>query len=200
MNIDPAAGTEYDSDDSEYDSEDQEEEDINPFGTRTTKERIRRRGLFPLNLTSNYGRKSGWGVREGIRELLQNLYPLLLPGMDNTRWLILVLTMSVRMTTVRRGKWIGFWNRRMEEEYKRISPMRKGLVPDSIHRQNCTTDRKRWGISSIDAICAGSFWSTGTPVFHGEYGQWAKHPRGGASTILVVTVLSILYTALTICR
>ena len=73
----------------QYSEEDYEESDeeevVNPFG-RTTKaykngestfpkkERIKRKGLFPLNLTKNYGRKSGWGIREGIRELIQNLY------------------------------------------------------------------------------------------------------------------------------
>ena len=66
-----------------YDSyESDEEEDINPFGGTINayenefrkKERIERRGRIPLNMTRNYGRKSGWGVREGIRELIQNLY------------------------------------------------------------------------------------------------------------------------------
>ena len=187
MNVESAAGgTEYYSDDSEeYDSEEEGEEGLNPYGTRATKEKIRRRGFIPLNLTSNYGRKSGWGVREGIRELLQNLY---LPPDAKCEWLISVPTMSVKMTTVRRGKWIGFLNRPREEEYKPISPMRKGLVPDRILRQNCTTDRKRSGMSSIDATRAGSSSSTRTPVFQDEYGQWAKHPKGEASTISAVTV------------
>ena len=39
-----------------------------------SKERILRRGVIPLSLISDYGQKSGWGVREGVRELLQNLY------------------------------------------------------------------------------------------------------------------------------
>ena len=67
MNAESAAGgTEYYSDDSsEYESEEEGEEGLNPYGTRATKEKIRRRGFIPLNLTSNYGRKSGWGVREG---------------------------------------------------------------------------------------------------------------------------------------
>jgi len=71
MNDEDTDGMEYDSGDSELYFE---EEDPNPYGTRTTKGKIRRRGLIQLNLTSNYGGKSGWGVREGIRELLQNLY------------------------------------------------------------------------------------------------------------------------------
>ena len=68
----------------DYDESD-EEEHLNPFGGTTTsyktgestfpkKERIKRKGRVPLNMTRNYGRKSGWGVREGIRELIQNLY------------------------------------------------------------------------------------------------------------------------------
>ena len=46
---------------------------MNPYGSRAN-ERIRRGGNIPLNLTSNYTRKPGWGEREGIRELIQNLY------------------------------------------------------------------------------------------------------------------------------
>lgn len=38
------------------------------------KERIQRSGWVNLNLTKNYGLASGWGLREGIRELMQNLY------------------------------------------------------------------------------------------------------------------------------
>ena len=75
---------EYSEEESDsYESDD--EENLNPWGgTRKTyengeltfrkKERIQRRGRVPLNMTRNYGRKSGWGVREGIRELIQNLY------------------------------------------------------------------------------------------------------------------------------
>lgn len=38
------------------------------------KERIRRTGKIPLNLTSEFGLNSGWGMKEGFRELIQNLY------------------------------------------------------------------------------------------------------------------------------
>ena len=73
---------EYSTED--YESSESDEEDLNPFGrTRKTygnreptfqkKERIKRSGRVPLNMTMNYGRRSGWGVREGIRELIQNL-------------------------------------------------------------------------------------------------------------------------------
>jgi hypothetical protein len=37
-------------------------------------EKVLRLGWVDLNLTSNFGRASDWGVREGIRELIQNLY------------------------------------------------------------------------------------------------------------------------------
>jgi len=73
MEVKPAPTMEDDTDESDYDSEEDEGEGRNPWGTRTTKERIRRRGIIPLNLTNGYGKRSGWGVREGIRELLQNL-------------------------------------------------------------------------------------------------------------------------------
>jgi hypothetical protein len=55
----------------------------NPYGSTVIrqhktqglkKERIKRRGLFALNMTRNYGIKSGWGEQEGFRELIQNLY------------------------------------------------------------------------------------------------------------------------------
>ena len=71
----------------DYESSESDEEELNPFG-RTTKankngestfpkkERIKRTGRVPLNMTRNYGRRSGWGVRQGIRELIQNLYAL----------------------------------------------------------------------------------------------------------------------------
>ena len=36
-------------------------------------ERVRRRGRVFLSLTSEYGRKSGMGIREGVRELLKTL-------------------------------------------------------------------------------------------------------------------------------
>lgn len=70
---------EYESDESEI------EDEHNPWGASKKessgqgrpnarkKERIRRRGRIPLNLTQNYGLRSGWGVRQGIRELIQNL-------------------------------------------------------------------------------------------------------------------------------
>jgi hypothetical protein len=71
-----------DGSDEKYDSEsDEESEDYNPWADtapRERKERIRRKGRIPLNLTSSYARRSGWGVHEGIRELLQNLFPPLL--------------------------------------------------------------------------------------------------------------------------
>jgi hypothetical protein len=38
------------------------------------KDRVQRTGWVNLNLTNTYGLASGWGVREGIRELMQNLY------------------------------------------------------------------------------------------------------------------------------
>lgn len=41
---------------------------------KENKERVQRTGWVNLNLTKNYGLASGWGVREGIRELMQNLY------------------------------------------------------------------------------------------------------------------------------
>lgn len=50
-------------------------------GTGSSKrpiERARRTGIVHLNLTSAYGNRNGWGVREGLRELLQNLYVTLL--------------------------------------------------------------------------------------------------------------------------
>lgn len=34
----------------------------------------RRWGLIPLSLRDTYGKRSGWGCRAGIRELVQNLY------------------------------------------------------------------------------------------------------------------------------
>jgi hypothetical protein len=90
MTVEDIFGLVSDDSDEEYDSESSEEsEDYDPWGTtgpqsstdigpRERKERIRRKGRIPLNLTSSYGRRSGWGVREGIRELLQNLFPPLL--------------------------------------------------------------------------------------------------------------------------
>src|SRR5436305_5182317 len=41
-------------------------------------EKIQKKGLRGLNLTPDYCAKSGWGVEEGIRELLQNLYVYLI--------------------------------------------------------------------------------------------------------------------------
>jgi hypothetical protein len=35
---------------------------------------VRRWGLLGLSMTANYGKKSGWGCRAGVRELIQNLY------------------------------------------------------------------------------------------------------------------------------
>ena len=73
------------SDESESD-ESEIEDAHNPWGTSTKesskqgqpiarkKERIRRTGRIPLNLTENYGLRSGWGIHQGIRELIQNLY------------------------------------------------------------------------------------------------------------------------------
>lgn len=54
----------------------------NPYGSTVVrkhktqgfkKERIKRQGLFPLNMTRNYTLKSEWGAQEGFRELIQNL-------------------------------------------------------------------------------------------------------------------------------
>ena len=39
----------------------------------TKKKRIKRSGTLSLNMTRNYGLKSGWGKQEGFRELIQNL-------------------------------------------------------------------------------------------------------------------------------
>jgi hypothetical protein len=78
----------YESNESEGDCESYEsdkERGFNQFGGTTRayengestlpkKERIKRKGRVPLNLTRNYGRKSGWGERQGFRELIQNLY------------------------------------------------------------------------------------------------------------------------------
>jgi hypothetical protein len=69
------ANEEYSDDES---SEEEESQTYDPYGYQrsrgTKKERIRRRGIIPVNLTSTYGQRSGWGIRQGIRELLQNLY------------------------------------------------------------------------------------------------------------------------------
>jgi len=72
---------EYSSDYSGSDSDDSVD-GPHPFGNNTQrtiqngkpKERIRRTGKVPLNLTRNYGLKSGWGMSQGFRELIQNLY------------------------------------------------------------------------------------------------------------------------------
>ena len=75
----PLLGGDEDEDEDEDDSE---EDDQWPpalggsasAGTkRKTKDRIQRTGKVDLNLTDNYGKKSNWGVREGVRELIQNL-------------------------------------------------------------------------------------------------------------------------------
>ena len=91
-----------DEDDEEYDSdeEDEEVEQLPPVQPppmhgntnwprkqkkkrkskrRSKVDRIQRTGIVDLNLTDNYGLKSKWGIREGARELIQNLYhPLLI--------------------------------------------------------------------------------------------------------------------------
>jgi len=67
---------------SDYSGSDLDVDDPHPFGNNTRrtiqngkpKERIRRTGKVPLNLTRNYGLKSGWGMSQGFRELIQNLY------------------------------------------------------------------------------------------------------------------------------
>jgi hypothetical protein len=41
---------------------------------KTKKDKVQRTGWVNLNLTNTYGLASGWGGREGIRELMQNLY------------------------------------------------------------------------------------------------------------------------------
>jgi|SRR5579859_5644184 len=43
------------------------------FKPRRKGDRIQRTGIVDLNLTDNYGLKSNWGIREGVRELIQNL-------------------------------------------------------------------------------------------------------------------------------
>ena len=81
--------SEEDSSDEEYSSSESDvSQDVNPWGETTKskkgqgsssgipKERLRRKGKIPLNMTKNYGKKSGWGFRQGIRELIQNLYNL----------------------------------------------------------------------------------------------------------------------------
>ena len=42
---------------------------------RFNPHRKRHEGYQILNLTHNYGLKSGWGPSQGLRELIQNLYP-----------------------------------------------------------------------------------------------------------------------------
>ncbi len=77
----PLPGGDGDEDEDEDEEDSEEEEQLPPApggvsspGTkRKTKERIQRTGKVDLNLTDNYGKKSNWGVREGIRELIQNL-------------------------------------------------------------------------------------------------------------------------------
>lgn len=79
--------TDYEFTSEESSSDDSEVlDDINPWGGTTysngsrkysshsKKDRIQRKGRVPLNMTRNYGKKSGWGAREGVRELIQNLY------------------------------------------------------------------------------------------------------------------------------
>jgi hypothetical protein len=52
---------------------------------RRPADRVQRTGDVDLNLTDNYGRKSNWGIREGVRELIQNLYlPCLNPFPSET--------------------------------------------------------------------------------------------------------------------
>jgi len=62
---------------SEEETEDELSLERDPWGnlrgTNDKKPRVRRTGRIPLNLTRSYGQRSGWGVRQGIRELLQNL-------------------------------------------------------------------------------------------------------------------------------
>jgi len=71
---------EYSFDYSGSDSDDSVD-DPDPFGSNTQRtnqngeprERIRRTGKMPLNMTRNYV-QSGWGMSQGFRELIQNLY------------------------------------------------------------------------------------------------------------------------------
>jgi hypothetical protein len=82
-NGDNSSGDEEDEEE-DYDSEEdydleEERESLAPGNTRPPikkrqpKERIQRTGNVDLNLTENYGKKSNWGIREGVRELIQNL-------------------------------------------------------------------------------------------------------------------------------
>ena len=195
MDVEYATGMDDENDEySDYDSEDEyysEEENINPYGTRTTKERIRRRGNIPLNLTSDYGRRSGWGVREGIRELLQNLYPS-----SPIFHLILVLIMFARMTMAHPGKWNGCLNQRMEDGSRHISLMRKEHVLEQIHGRSFAIVKSLLDTLSIGAGIVDLSSSIRIHVFQEEYGQWDKHPRAVANITLAAMVLSIFAEAI----
>jgi hypothetical protein len=103
----------------DYEPSESDEEQLNLYGriekpnqnegsTFPKKERIKRTGLVGLNMTRNYGRKSGWGVREGIRELIQNLC---LSNKKFTNWI--VQTMSVKIQMVPYEWWIGYSRKRI---------------------------------------------------------------------------------------
>jgi hypothetical protein len=82
----PVKEDQFDYREEEWSAEEESEgeaegEPQNPWGIgiveskdQSEKPRPRRTGYMPLNIIKSYGLLSGWGVRQGIRELLQNLY------------------------------------------------------------------------------------------------------------------------------
>ena|SRR5579862_8515423 len=66
-------------DEEEDDSEEEKQLPPAPSGASSPKtkskrrETIQRTGKVDLNITDNYGKKSNWGVEEGIKELIANL-------------------------------------------------------------------------------------------------------------------------------
>lgn len=106
-------GSEEPSDEEELFSSDEDEEpiidtpqfELDPWGNYRKqdekKPRIQRSGNVPLNLSRNYGQRSGWDIRQGIRELIQNLFDHHFIG------LIVVPTMSTRTMIKHSGKLSG---------------------------------------------------------------------------------------------
>lgn len=109
-------GSEEPSDEELFSSDEDEEPiidtpqfDFDPWGNYRTqnekkdekKPRIQRTGKVPLHLSRNYGQRSGWDIRQGFRELIQNLFDHHFIG------LTVVPTMSTRTMTEHSGKLSG---------------------------------------------------------------------------------------------
>jgi len=146
---------------SDYSGSDLDVDDPHPFGNNTRrtiqngkpKERIRRTGKVPLNLTRNYGLKSGWGMSQGFRELIQNLYKHSFRFC--CRGLIAIAQITfVRIPTDRQEKSNGSMKLVPKETRSTISPMRKDKSRDRIDKRVCIISQNHWDILSFGEINA----------------------------------------------